>query len=161
MKKIFSVIIISFIFFLAVPISTEAALVPCGTSGDDPCTLCHLIIGIHGLITYGRNILVVVAIGAIVVAGIIYIASAGNTKMMQQAKSFMLSVALGCIFFLGAWLIITVTLRILSANYTNLGVSTIQNWYTFSCDTTSSTKAPVNSSNSTFTNDGDASYGPR
>lgn len=136
MKKFFIAIIF---LLILLPSISQAAFVPCGTAANDvPCTLCHFITGIKGLIEYGTKILIVVALAAIVIAGVIYIASAGNTKMMQQAKSFMLSVALGCIFFLGAWLIISVTLKVLSAQK-NLGVTEMTGgWNNFTCDTTSS-----------------------
>lgn len=136
------IVIIAFLLIL-LPSVSQASLIPCGTEANpQPCTICHFIVGIYGLINYGKTILIIVALAAIVIAGIIYTASAGNSKMMEQSKSFILSVALGCVFFLGAWLIITITLRILSAK-PNFGVTEATNWYTFTCDTTSSAPSPT------------------
>lgn len=130
MKKIFPIIIFLLLISFLFPISVEAALVPCATEEHpEPCTLCHLIVGIKGIIDYGTSILVVVALAAIVIAGVIYIASAGSPKIMQQAKSFLLSVVIGCVFFLAAWLIISVTLNIIGAR------QDIQTgWNKFSCE---------------------------
>lgn len=140
MKKFFLPASFLLLVSFLLPNLAQAVLVPCGTTANNvPCTLCHFIVGFYNLISYGTKILIIVAVTAIIISGIIYIASAGNPKMMQQAKGFLLSVALGCFFFLGAWLIIAVTLKVLTVNYANLGVSGISNWYTFKCDTTSST----------------------
>lgn len=118
-----------------------ARLVPCGTGTNDPCTLCHLIVGVKGLIDWGMAILITLSITAIAIAGVIYVISTGDTGLTSKAKSFVTSVIIGFSLTLCAWLIINVVLWIFSAQKGsdgyNLGLES-KNWYTFTCNTTSS-----------------------
>jgi len=71
-------------------------IVPCGrSSGTDAeqaqCTLCHLIVGIQRLFTYGVSIIIAVALAAFFIAGIMYMVSAGNQEAMNASKKFMLT----------------------------------------------------------------------
>jgi hypothetical protein len=125
-----------FLFSLA----ADASLVPCGkTSGTDmemlPCTLCHLIVGIDRIIGWGFKILTFVAIASLVAAGIIYIVSAGNEKLMETAKTFAKWTLMGFAIVLGAWLIVNYTMILLSKR-PDLGIG-VDNWNEFNCDTSS------------------------
>jgi hypothetical protein len=119
--------------------ATSAGIVPCG-GATDPCTLCHLIIGIKNLIEWGKNILIVVTIVAIFISGIIYIVSTGSEKMITKAKELFTASLIGFAVTLGAWLIVNVTiLWVANANpQLNIGVTS---WNTFSCNTESSALA--------------------
>nr|HPN96907.1 hypothetical protein [Candidatus Moranbacteria bacterium] len=116
----------------------SGGIVPCGKGDSDPCTLCHLIIGIQNLVNWGTGILVTLAILGIVIAGIIYIISTGNEKMMSSAKSALRASLVGFAVFLAAWLIVnSVIYWILSAK-SDLGVGASGGWSQFKCDTSSS-----------------------
>lgn len=123
-----------------VPNSTAPAsskgIVPCG-GPTDPCTICHLIIGIHNLIDWGKNILVTITIVGIFISGIIYIVSTGNEQMITKAKAFLSACLIGFAITLSAWLIVNVTLFWIANANPDLGIGAT-NWYTFTCDTTSS-----------------------
>jgi hypothetical protein len=125
-------------FYLLFPFVSNAALVPCGkstdTGNDAMCDLCHLIIGIKGLIDYGFIIFIVLGLVMLVVAGVVYIVSSGNEGMMETAKGLLKNALIGFAIILGAWLIINVALRVISAQ-TNLGVTQATNWWTFTCAT--------------------------
>lgn len=108
---------------------TSGGLVPCGNSDQERCTLCHLISGIHGLIQWGGKILGIVALFALVVSGVIYLVSAGDSSMMESAKNFMKSALIGTAIFLCAWLIIQTVFYLLGANLS--GISLTGNWFTF------------------------------
>lgn len=136
-KKLLFFIIGFFFLFDFANFSLAEGLVPCGKGTDDPCTICHLIVGTKGLLDFGSGIIIVAAITGITIAGIIYIISSGNPALTKKAKDFVTSVIIGFAIYLGAWLIINVTMTLLSTK-TDLGIEKT-NWHTFSCSTTSST----------------------
>lgn len=122
-----------FLFFS--PLETEAAgLVPCGGDGEPVCTLCHLIIGIDGIIDWGFKILVFVAVLVIVIAGIMYIVSTGNDQEMEKAKNMVKQALTGAIIVFGAWLIVNTTMLMLGTQ-SDLGLGiNVTGWSTFSCE---------------------------
>ncbi|MFZ2299668.1 MAG: pilin [Candidatus Moraniibacteriota bacterium] len=125
-----------------VPLSAEAALVPCGRSSgtaeeQKPCTVCHLVVGGNGIINWGLKIMTFVAIAVIVAMGIFYIVSTGDEGMMQTAKGGIKAALIGFAVMLAAWLIVNTTLKILTAKVPGLGITS--SGFTFSCDTSSST----------------------
>lgn len=112
--------------------ASQAALVPCGGSGQSRCTLCHLIIGIHGVIKYGYRIALTVAIAMITVGGIMYILSRGDSGATTKAKTVVSNALIGIIVIFGAWIIVNTTMLLLSAK-PNLGVQKATSWDTFKC----------------------------
>ncbi len=137
--------IINFIISLSVlfsPLAVNAAIVPCGTSEHpEVCTLCHFIVGIKNIIDWGMGVLTFVAIGAIVLAGIFYIISAGNQDMMTKAKNILIQTLTGFAVVLGAWLIVTYSMYIIGASNENGVMRTNGAWYEFTCDTISNQAA--------------------
>ena len=131
----------SFLLIMAVLIlpamASAAGIVPCGTSENpDPCTLCHLIIGVKRLIDFGLELLITAAIVAITIAGIMYIVSSGNEQTITIAKNFLSASLKGFAIALMAWFLVNITMWILSAKE-NLDIGVV-NWYTFTCNTKSS-----------------------
>ncbi len=127
----------------------SSSLVPCGRSIDDsntaevetdPCTICHIIVGGNRLMTWGRNIMSIIAITVIVAMGILYIVSAGNEGMMKTAKSGMMAALVGFAIMLSAWLIVNVVMNVLvdkgSPDKPFLGLMQDGKFY-FYCDTRS------------------------
>lgn len=144
---VFFVLFLTFVFFLAGSFNYASAaketggLVPCGhydpeltseQNFQNRCTLCHLIVGINGIIIWGRTILIVVALTAITAGGVMYIVSAGNEEMMQTAKNIIKQALWGVVIVLGAWVIINTTMWILSVSG-GLGVNATS-WSDFNCD---------------------------
>jgi len=111
----------------------EGGLVPCG-GPDNPCTLCHFVIGFQNLINFMLDLAVVVGLVGIFASGVLYILSAGDEKMMGSAKSALTATLIGFAIVLGAWLIVNVVLWTFSAN---LNMEAGGNWYTLECSTTS------------------------
>ncbi len=109
-------------------------LVPCGhgTNVDDRCTLCDLFVGIDRIIKWGRNILVAVALTALVAGGIMYIVSAGNQQMMENAKTLIQQALVGVLIVLGAWLIVNTVIWLLVVK-SGMGVGA-GNWWNFDCN---------------------------
>lgn len=117
-----------------------AGIVPCGRNTGtaeemQPCTLCHLIVGIHRIIDWGFKILTFVAIASLVGAGIMYIISTGNEKMMETAKNLIKHTLMGFAIVLGAWLMVNYTMILLSKK-SDLGIG-VTSWSEFNCDTSS------------------------
>lgn len=152
-KKIKLIFIsVFFVFLLAFSNGASAALVSCGLTSEsaDRCTLCHLLIGIRDIIDFGRSILVVAAIVAIVAGGIMYIVSAGDSKMMESAKGIIKQALWGILIVLCAWVIInTILFFITSKLYDTTGAPGseifmgIANWSTFNCDSVPSVSGSV------------------
>jgi hypothetical protein len=138
---------VGFSFFILTTANASAAgLVPCGLGKSDPCTLCHFLIGIKGLIDWGMKIIVTLSIAGISIAGVMYVISSGDPTFATKAKGFVTSIIIGFSLMLGGWLIINTTFWLLSAQKDgddySLGLES-KNWYTFNCSTTSTTSGTL------------------
>lgn len=163
MKKSLSVILFCLIIFsfFSILFSTHFVLaqglvaeptwkgvVPCGRNvgtaeEQSKCTLCHLIVGINRIFTYGVYIVIAVCFVAIFGAGILYIVSTGDPGMMESAKKFLVSAVVGFALVGGAWLIVNVSLWAMAVKGESdpgggLGVQKTS-WFNFTCSTVSST----------------------
>lgn len=119
-------------FCLLIPAVSQAGLIPCGGTGQPMCNLCYLIVGIQGLINYGLQIMIYVALVMLVIAGVVYIISSGNTGMMDTAKGLLKNVLIGFSIILLAWLIVTTTMWVIGAK-TKLGIERANSWHEFTC----------------------------
>lgn len=140
MKTILFAALLAFpIFFLAAsPTPVDAALVPCGGTGQDPCTLCHLVVGISEIITYIRDVMVFIALAVITAMGILYIVSAGNPDLMGTAKKGIIASLVGVVIVLFAWLIVNTVMFTVFGAKSDLGVGvTFQgaSGFQFTCST--------------------------
>lgn len=140
-KKLF--FSLALFFLILIPFATSAqGIVPCG-HGDSPtdaCTLCHLILGIENLVSFGLKILIVVAVVGIFIAGVMYIVSSGNEQLISAAKNFLGASLKGFAIVLMAWFFVNITFWIMSV-HNDLGIGAT-NWYTFTCNTQSSAVPP-------------------
>jgi hypothetical protein len=138
--KIKTKIFLTFILLLFPVVAFAQGIVPCGNSSQSPCTLCHLIVGIFNLITWGRNILLIITIVGIFFAGILYMISSGS-KLAEQAKKLLTSSIVGFVLVLTAWLVVATIMWLISAK-PDLGINkTGANWQTgsisFDCNSQS------------------------
>lgn len=135
-----------------VPVSAEAAgLVPCGRNTDDvstplpideslPCTVCHVILGGKGLITWGLGIMTVIAITVAFGMAVLYVVSAGDQGMMQTAKGGIFAALIGFGVMLSAWLLVNIILTVLVDTADGdkpLGGLVQNGTFQFSCDISS------------------------
>jgi len=132
------------VFGFSHSVFAASGLVPCGTGATDPCTLCHLIVGFKGLLDWGMSIVIVTAITAITISGVMFIISSGNPGMITSAKNLLTNSLIGFAVMLGAWLIVNTTFTLLSAK-TDLGIQK-DSWSKFSCSTQSTTVTATNGS---------------
>jgi len=144
LKSTSIIILASFLIaIIFLPLATNATdqLVPCG-SGNDPnnrCTLCHLIIGIHRVLNYGYYVAFVVALACVTFAGIMYLVSTGDEKLMTSAKGFIKSSLIGFAVIFCAWIIVNSILLFFSTR-PGMGIGRT-NWYTFECAVPTATSA--------------------
>jgi len=141
-NKIIPFLLLLIIFSYFFPLVADAAgIVPCGRKDagasldeQQPCTLCHLVIGIQRIVTYGRNIVTFVALVMIVIGGIWYIVSTGNEQMMGTAKNILKTALTGFAIVFLVWLAVNYTMYLISVN--NFGwIKSGATWNQFTCDT--------------------------
>ncbi len=132
---LFAVVIAPVLF---VPIPASAGLVPCGTAEHpEACTLCHILVGGQGIITWGMGIMVIVGLALIMIAGVVYIISVGDNGRMTTAKGIIEKAIGGLALILCGWLIVNTIIGLLARDNMGIGVQKT-NWYTFTCDSSSS-----------------------
>ncbi len=89
----------------------SGGIVPCGgvnaNDQSQACTICHLIEGIHNIVKFIMGLIVVTATVVIVVAGVMYIVSAGNPAMITMAKTAIKNALIGVVVILTAFMMIT------------------------------------------------------
>ena len=142
--------------------SVEAAgLVPCGGRGEDPCTLCHFIVGIHGIIDWFMRVMVIAALAIITAMGVLYIVSGGNEGLTRTAKKGLAFALAGILIVLFAWLVVNVTMFRILPTKDNLGVGAefrLSSGFSFECSTTSTanTSGTSTSSSSSSSNNSGA-----
>lgn len=125
MKHVLPGVFLSLFLFLAATVAlvpgeaaAQTGIVPCGRNtgtADEmkPCTACHVILGGQRLINWGTGIMTVIALTVILAMGVLYIVSAGNQGLMQQAKGGLLAALVGFAIMLSAWLIVNIVLTVL------------------------------------------------
>lgn len=141
MKKIFSIIFLSLLFFSFFIVPVNAGLVPCGLSEDDPdqsgdqtvsCTLCHFFVMIDGIIKFLLGYIVPpLAALMIAIGGGMYIIGQGKPEMLARAKKLFTSVVFGLLIIYGAWLIVNL---FLTAIGTTVWEGPGQGWWIIPCD---------------------------
>ena len=118
MKKILLIALVGLIILL--PSLVQAGLVPCGLAEDDldqegdqtvPCTICHLFLMLSNIIKFVMfKIVPPLAALMLIVGGIMFFFAGTNPEMFNQAKSIIISVAIGLGIVFGAWVIVNTIL---------------------------------------------------
>src|SRR3989344_2713153 len=98
--------------FLA-PAVSFGALVVCGTSTTDPCTICHLYALVKTLIDFLLIIIVPLAVFALVVGAVYLLASGGRESWVSRGKEIIWSAVIGVLIALIAWLIVNTIMSVL------------------------------------------------
>jgi len=125
-KKIFSIVCLSFLVFSLLPISVNAALVPCGNRDANPdavgfqdpypdteineacpCTLCHFFILFKNVIDFVLfRIIPPLAILMLVIGGIMFFGAGASPTTLEKAKKIITNTIIGLIIIFTAWLTI-------------------------------------------------------
>ena len=83
-----------------------SAIITCGRHGQNMCTLCDLIAGLHNIIIYIEKIAVGVGLLAVTIAGVMYIVSGGDSGLIGKAKTTMKNAAIGFVIIFAGWVIV-------------------------------------------------------
>ena len=96
-----------------------------------PCEFCHLFVMLNRLIHFALSELVpLLSVGMLVIAGIMFFFAQGNTNRLGQAKQLFTGVVLGLAIIYGAWLIVSGLLSLVGATeWTGLQGE----WFKFDC----------------------------
>lgn len=96
-----------------------------------PCEFCHLFVMLNRLIRFTLSELVpLLSIGMLVIAGIMFFFAQGNTNRLGKAKQLFTGVVFGLAIIYGAWLIVSGLLSLVGATeWTGLQGQ----WFKFDC----------------------------
>ena len=118
---------------------TTGGLMPCGRKWDDPntswidtdpCQLCHLIILASLIINFMMKIVILLAILALVIAGLIIVKTGGDASLILAARQNLNKVLEGFVIVFIAWVIVSVMMALFG--FTDpLGDGS---WAIFSCN---------------------------
>jgi len=121
-----------------VPVTT-GGLVPCGREWNDlntpwndkaPCNFCHLVILASLIINFLMELVILISILALVVAGLIYVKTGGDSSLITAAKQNVNKILYGFVIVFIAWAIINLIMILLGFN-DPIGDGS---WKIFSCD---------------------------
>lgn len=122
-----------------IPGTTEAGgIIQCGRGGQDMCTLCDIIKGMNTIIKYLMKIAIGVALLAMAIGGVMYIISAGDSGLIDTAKSTLKNAAIGFVIIFAGYLIINTTINYIGSKKNAAGEATfgmnITSWGNFDCN---------------------------
>lgn len=107
-------------------------IVPCGSSGQSSCTLCHIWNLASNIINFiSFNLAIPIATLLFVVAGVIFLTSAGNEQRVGLAKSIFTSTVIGLLIIFCSWLLIDTLLKTIANPDTTSGSRLIYSWNHF------------------------------
>jgi len=105
------------------PPTPTGGIVPCGREFNDPatswddtadCQLCHFIILADNMIDLLMKIVAIIAILALVIGGLIYVKSSGNTSLILVAKQNFNKILYGFVIVFIAWVAVNAVMTLFS-----------------------------------------------
>lgn len=114
------------------------AISPTGNNAGIPKTTVRTVNLRLDILNASQKILVFLALVCLVIAGVMYILSAGNEQMITTAKTFIKQVLYGFGFVLAAWLLIFIVMNYFGVK-SDLGIEKTEGWTKFTCSTESVT----------------------
>lgn len=122
------------------PVDSTGGLVPCGRIMDDqdtplinehdPCSLCAMFYMLKEIINFVMTLAIGIGVFILVVAGLLYALSTGNSRKIELAKSAVTSTIIGIAIIFIAWLAIAVILQ-------GMGYANMATWNQVNCNVTS------------------------
>lgn len=149
MKKIISIICLSFLLFSLLPVQANAVLVPCGHKDANPdavgfqdpypdteineacpCTLCHFFILFKNVVDFVLiRIVPAVAVLMLVIGGIMFFGAGTSPATLEKAKKIITNTILGLLIIFTAWLTINTFMMFIGVQeWTGL-----QTWWQIDC----------------------------
>ncbi|HRZ33532.1 MAG TPA: pilin [Candidatus Moranbacteria bacterium] len=131
-KILFICITFVFALFLLFSPVAHAAIITCGATSDDMCTLCDMVAGFNTIIQYLMKISIGVALLAISIGGILYVVSAGEPGAVETAKKAIKNGIIGFVIVFSAFIIIGTVISYLGVQE-GMGIRSGVTWGTFDC----------------------------
>lgn len=129
--------VVGLFFVAAGNVSAADGLVPCGRLADNlatgdvdeskPCDLCAAFYMLKKIINFATELAIGIAVFILVIAGLLYVFSAGNPAKIELAKSAITYALTGLAIIFAAWLVIAVILQ-------GLGYADINTWNQVNCN---------------------------
>ncbi len=122
-----SKLLLGLLFFLGLsfclPFFVQAGgLVPCGGAGEPACQICHLWQLFSNVINFMIfKLTLPIGVFMIVIAGLMYLISAGEEKKIQLAKNIILNVVIGIVLIMSSWLIVDTLIKTLASQSSESG----------------------------------------
>ena len=133
MRKILLISFLVLLAFYLMPSPTEAALVTCGNTTDDPCQFCDFFVMINDIVKFfvlpPTGVVFIVAALMLVVGGVLFFFGGVNPAMLTKAKGIMTSVVIGLVIIFCAWVIVNTII-------TQIGIvqsPSVLQWYDIGC----------------------------
>lgn len=101
----------AFLLFVLPFVATAAGLVPCGGEGEAMCDTAFAVQFANGLISFLIQMLGIIAVIVLVIAGFQLVLSAGNEQAWPAAKERITNIIIGIIIILAAWLIVDTIMK--------------------------------------------------
>lgn len=104
---------------------TTGGLVPCGRDWNDlstpwnetqDCNMCHLVILVYSIINFLMGLVVLISVLALIVAGLIYVKTGGDSSLITAAKQNVNKILYGFVIVFVAWAIINLVMILLGFN---------------------------------------------
>ncbi|MDP3057662.1 MAG: DUF2341 domain-containing protein [bacterium] len=121
---------------IGVIIPPTGGLVPCARLADNlatneideskPCTLCAMFYMLKNIINFAMTLAIGIGVFILVIAGLLYATSAGNTGKIELAKSAITSAIIGIAIVFIAWMVIAVILQ-------GMGYANMTTWNQVNC----------------------------
>lgn len=116
--------------------SSTDGLVPCGRLADNPltsdiiesnpCTLCAMFYMLKNIINFVMTLAIGIGVFILVIAGLLYALSAGDSRKIELAKSAATSTIIGISIIFIAWMAIAVILQ-------GMGYANMATWNQVNC----------------------------
>ena len=104
----------------------EAALVPCGGTGQAPCTLCDFFKLAKNLINWSVGVSSSLVVAFIVWGGFVIMMAGGSPEKMTEGRKTITIAVTGLIIIFVAWLIIGTVLNVATNSPSALPWNNIQ-----------------------------------
>lgn len=118
--------------FLIYPTVNAAGLVPCGRTGQAPCTTCDIFQLASNVINFVLfTVVPAIAVLFYLIAGFMILLSRGNSDLIATGKNYFWNTTMGLFIIFGAWMITNTVIKSLAGDS-----DVSSNWYKIECAVT-------------------------
>jgi len=117
--------------------NTCGGLVPCGRLADNtttadidesaPCSLCAMFYMLKNIINFVMTLAIGIGVFILVIAGLLYALSTGDSRKIELAKSAVTSAIIGIAIIFIAWMAVAVILQ-------GMGYANMTTWNQVNCN---------------------------